>query len=124
MPVKESNKQKSWMIKFWLPVFLCISFIFFASSIPGNSIPRLFPFQSSLFHLSVYLCLCFFLIRALRKSHPNIAPAKVIVFTIVFGVIYGIIDELHQAFVPFRTVSGFDLFIDSLGSVIGSLIYR
>ena len=32
-------------------------------------------------------------------------------------------DEFHQAFVPLRTCSGFDLFIDGVGSVTGSLIF-
>ena len=36
-----------------------------------------------------------------------------------FGVLYGVIDEYHQSFVPGRSASTFDVFIDGVGVVVG-----
>ena len=36
-----------------------------------------------------------------------------------FGVLYGVMDEYHQSFVPGRSASTFDVFIDGVGVVVG-----
>ena len=41
----------------------------------------------------------------------------------VFVSVYGIIDEIHQSFTPGRSVSFFDWCCDSIGAVLGSLIF-
>lgn len=125
MPANPLDKSRAspipLIIKFWLPVLLCMGFIFYVSSIPGSQIPGLFPFQDIAFHLFIYSILSFFFSRALKNTYPNMARLKIIVFTIIFGIIYGVSDELHQAFVPYRTVSGLDVFTDTLGSFLGTL---
>jgi DNA polymerase-1 len=40
-----------------------------------------------------------------------------------FGIIYGLSDEFHQYFVPGRYASGLDLFLDTIGSIFGSVLY-
>ncbi len=40
----------------------------------------------------------------------------------LIGTLYGISDEIHQYFVPLRVFDIFDIFADSLGSLIGSLV--
>lgn len=108
----------------WLPVFLFLGIIFYASTIPGNNIRCFFAWQSVAYHFFVYLFLALFLTVALKKTFPDKPAIKMIFFVIIFGVIYGIMDEFHQAFTPGRSVSGFDVFVDSLGTIIGSIIYR
>lgn len=110
------------LIKYWLPVLGCMGLIFYASSLEGRDIPPLFPFQDIVFHLAAYSALGFSFSRALKNSYTDITLSKLIVFTIIFGTIYGISDEWHQAFVPYRTVSGLDVFIDGVGAFLGSLI--
>ena len=124
MPASHSSNRSVRFVKLWLPVLLCMGIIFIASSIPGNKIPPLFVFQDIAFHFMVYLILAWFFSRALKNTYSNISTTKIIFFSIMFGVIYGLSDEFHQTFVLGRTVSGFDVFIDSLGSIIGSLIYQ
>ena len=41
----------------------------------------------------------------------------------IFVSVYGIIDEIHQSFTPGRFVSFFDWCCDSIGAVLGSLIF-
>lgn len=111
-------------IRFWLPVLLWMLVIFYFSSVPGDDLPQFFAFQDILFHLVAYIILVYFFTRALRKTNPLFIPRKVIYLAVVFGVTYGASDEFHQFFVSGRNASLADLLIDSLGSLIGSLIYR
>lgn len=124
MPVNQSNNQAVRFIKFWLPVLVCMGFIFYASSIPGRDVPLLFPFQDVLFHAVVYAIMAYLFARALKNSYLEFSLLKIICLTIVFGIGYGLSDEFHQMFVPGRYASGFDLFIDGIGSFLGSLFYR
>jgi VanZ family protein len=111
------------IVRFWLPVATCMGFIFYASSIPGSDIPPLFPGQDIVFHFVIYMALAYFFSRALKNT-ADISAKKVFIFTLIFGVLYAISDEIHQAFVPLRSVSGFDVFIDGCGTFAGSLIRR
>jgi VanZ family protein len=119
-----ANKRTTLIIKYWFPLFLWMGFIFYTSSIPGENIPSIFCFQDTVYHLVIYLILAYFFSRALRNTYAPVRYLEIIFFTIAFGVIYGVTDELHQAFVPNRTVSNFDVFIDAIGSFLGSLVYR
>lgn len=110
-------------VKFWLPVLIAAFFIFCASSVKGSSVPALFPLQNIIFHFLIYLILAFFFARALKNTYANITPLKIFIFTVFFGISYALSDEWHQSFVPCRTPSGFDIFIDAIGVFIGSLIY-
>lgn len=121
MAVKKISPE---LFGLWLPVVLLLGIIFYASSIPGHEITSFVSWQSLGYHFLAYCFLAFFLARALRRALPEKPAVKIVFFVIIFGMIYGIIDELHQGFTPGRSVSGFDVFIDSLGSIIGSLIYR
>ena len=112
------------IIRFWLPVCVWMGFIFYFSSLPGEDIPLLFPGQDILFHLITYIILSCLFVRALKNTYAGLTTAKIIYFTVLFGVIYGITDEFHQMFVPNRYASGFDLFIDAVASLAGGLIYR
>jgi VanZ family protein len=125
MPVPITSKIGSRHIaRFWLPVLLCMSFIFYTSSISGKNIPGLFPYQDIVFHTLNYFLLAYFFARALKNTDTGISSAKLVIFSVIFAFIYGITDELHQAFVPYRMVSALDVFFDTLGGLLGSLSYR
>ena len=123
MPARRHNNRMAKFVKFWLPVIICMGFIFYVSSIPASKIPPLFPFQDIIFHLFVYSILSLFFARALKNTYGGLAPSKIILLTLIFGVFYGLTDEIHQTFVPYRNASGFDVLIDGIGSLVGSLIY-
>ena len=112
------------VIKYWLPVVLCASVIFYFSSLPGTSIPSLFLFQDILFHFLVYLILGLFFSRALGNTIFGIASTKILIFTFIFTFFYGISDEFHQYFVPNRNASVLDVFIDGLGGLSGGMFYK
>ena len=119
MPIKRAI----FFVKHWLPVLCVMGVIFYASNTPGKDIPPLFPYQDVVYHFSAYLVLSFFFSRALNKNKTSLSLTKIFIFAIVFTVIYGISDEFHQAFVPGRSVSAFDVLIDTLGGLTGSSIF-
>lgn len=121
---EEQGKQTAIIIKFWLPVLVCMGLIFYASSLPASEIPLLFPFQDILCHLLIYLSMAYFFSRALKKTYVNIVSAKIILYAVIFTTFYGITDEFHQSFIPGRVASTFDLFIDIAGGFFGTLFYR
>lgn len=111
-------------IKLWSPVILSMGIIFYTSSIPGKEIPSLFNNQDIVYHILVFLILAYFFARALKNTMAQLSIRKVIIFTLIFGIMYGISDEFHQSFVPNRSVSAYDVFIDGVGSFLGGLICR
>lgn len=110
-------------VKRWLPVLLCMGIIFFASSVPARQIPLIFPLQDILFHGLIYAVMCIFFARALSKSCPRLNRAKIIYYTVIFGLVYGLTDELHQIFTPGRCASGLDLSVDGMGGFVAGIIY-
>jgi len=120
-------KQKFSLAKFmfyWIPVLIWMGCIFLASSIPGSNIPSLFSHQDIVFHAGVYAVLGILFKRALKNQFSSIGATKLIVFTVLFGLIYGFTDEFHQYFVPYRNADIFDLFIDVVGTLLGSIVLR
>lgn len=55
-----------------------------------------------------------------RKYHIF---SKSIFYAMIIGILYACTDEFHQKFVPGRTYSIKDVFIDSLGIITGSIIF-
>lgn len=95
--------------------------IFYFSSLAGSNILYLFAFQEVAYHFIIYLILTLLLSRALKNSYPEISRLKLVILVVAIAIIYAITDEFHQIFVPGRSVSSLDLFIDSLGSFVGSI---
>jgi VanZ family protein len=122
MVVKQIPNRVIWFAKFWLPVLICMLFIFCVSSLPGKDIPALFPFQDILFHGSIYAVLGLFFSRALKNTRAKLSLSGLVIATVIFGFLYGASDEFHQLFIPGRSCSGFDLLVDTCGSLIGSLV--
>ena len=113
------NRPLAWA---WLPVVACMGGIFYFSSIPGSHLPSLFSFQDVVFHFVVYFLLAYFFSRALKVSCANLSSKKNVSFSVIFVIIYSLTDEFHQSFVPCRTVSGWDLVVNTLAGITGSYL--
>ena len=68
-------------------------------------------------HFIEYLLLGFFTARAFSKYGKNPSLA------IPVGITYSITDEVHQIFVPGRSCELTDILIDSVGIMLGTLIF-
>lgn len=69
-------------------------------------------------HFFAYLILGILVINALRRS-----GIKSIIVAFLMCVLYAISDEIHQIFIPGRSGEVRDVLIDSLGAMVGILIY-
>lgn len=73
-------------------------------------------------HMLLYLGFGLLLNRALSSSKRAILNTHAVPFALVIGTSYAITDELHQAFVPHRLVSVYDLLADFLGLLLAQVI--
>ena len=96
----------------WLPVVLWAGVIFALSSIPSLGDWDLFLRKCA--HITEYAVLAVLLVRAVDREGPALA----------LGILYAASDELHQAFVRGRHASPIDIAIDTVGLLIGLLVWR
>ena len=76
---------------------------------------------SMIYHLIVFFLFTFFLLITI-KGKSNF-KAKHIFWTIVISLIYAILDEVHQLFIPGRFSSISDIMVDLVGIFLAVLIY-
>ncbi len=80
---------------------------------------------SNLAHGPEYAGLATWIALAVRRPGASIAPSARTAFTIVvFCVLHGVVDELHQGTVPGRDMSVFDVLTDLCGSASALVVLR
>lgn len=96
-----------------LLVLVYSGIIFILSSIPMQ-IPYYFSFdpRKLILHFLEYSVLGFLSLCAFCNKS----------ISILFSVSYGVLDEVHQYFVPGRFFDFYDMFSDTLGSIFGVVI--
>jgi VanZ family protein len=90
----------------------------FAPGITDATIAFIQLFVRKCAHLTEYAILSALLLRALRQ---HLLAARSIAF--VLAVLYAVLDEFHQSFVPSRTGSPWDVVTDIAGAILGLMIY-
>jgi VanZ family protein len=116
-----------WM-RAWLPVVAYMALIFYLSSLPhpDEDLPK-FLFEKlgdKFLHAIEYAVLAVLCYRAFRRAAGSFAAGYAVLFAIVTASFYGATDEVHQAFVPFRTAAWSDWVADTAGSVIGAVGFQ
>lgn len=99
----------------WLPVIIWAGLIFYLSSIPDlkTSLETFWDIiLRKIAHIVEYSVLFLLLSRAMKK--PLIWP-------IIISILYAILDEFHQSFVPGRNMALLDVCFDSAGILLGFL---
>ncbi len=104
-----------------VPALLVMAAIFFLSAIPGGRVQLpLFPGADKIAHAVVYGLLALTVLFAFSLEWRRRWPLRSLVLTVFFSLLYGISDELHQAFVPGRSPDFFDLAADGCGALLFS----
>jgi len=105
-------------------MLLVMAVIFFLSHQPGESLdlPDI-PNLDKLLHGLVYGVLAMTVIYARSPDRVTARPVHAFFLTVFWCVLYGISDELHQSFVPGRCPSAWDLAADTLGAVLGAVLF-
>ena len=116
------------MLWYWLPVALYAGAIFYLSSQPHpeTQLPSflLEDVSDKVLHAIEYAVLGGLCYRAFRWAAGSAVSRQAVVLAIVTASVYGITDEAHQFFVPFRESSWQDWLADTIGAAIGALSWR
>lgn len=88
--------------------------IWLVSSMERPPVPEQLVFWNSdkLLHLLAYAvlaCLALIAVHRLRRGA---------LWAFLMSAVYGVVDEVHQSFVPGRSASGLDLIADALGAAL------
>jgi len=99
----------------WLALAYAV-LILIVSSIPNLKTPQLgFENQDKLYHFIEYSIFSVLLFFALLNSNKNFLRKNVLLISLLIGASFGIIDELHQKFIPGRTADILDFTADFVG---------
>ena len=107
----------------WLPAGAYMLLIWGVSSIPHPFVFERLPFQDKGAHFIEYSVLAGLIAHALDGTWP--ARRARTLFSIAWAatVFWGLLDEIHQAYVPGRVAAALDLLADSLGGLAGTIAY-
>jgi len=115
----DKNLKSNFFISHWLPVILFCTFIFVQSHQPTpKSMPSI-PHIDKFIHFSVYGILGILFYRAFKSSGLKNKRKTIIALSIILTGLYGLSDELHQYFLPYRDADLFDAIADFCGGVFG-----
>ena len=93
-------------------------FIFYVSSLTFESTQKTLGIESIVYHIGVFFAFAFFLNISLCRGNKHF-----LIVCLLIALGYGVLDEIHQIFVPGRSASVFDVFLDFIGIVYASMIY-
>ncbi len=110
--------------RYHLPTLLWALAMITATSIPSLPTPSLplIPAQDKVFHFAEYLVLGFLSLRSAQgMGKPLSVPTLMQVAGA--GLLFGLLDELHQIPLPGRDASPYDFLADAVGVVLGVALY-
>ncbi len=112
-----------YLLYYWLPVFIYCLLIFLQSSYPSPQTVPDVPHMDKFLHFVVYGILGILFFRAYSTLRIKNNVNLTIIFSILSSGLYGISDELHQYFVPYREAELMDALANLLGSIGGVTVY-
>ena len=111
-------------IYYWLPVILYCIAIYIQSDFPSSEHIPTFEFSDKVLHFLAYAVMGVLFYRAYQTLRFKENLRLLILLSIVSASLYGISDEIHQYFVPYRDASIFDVIANCLGAICGVYLYN
>ena len=108
---------------YWFPILVYCLLIYIQSSLPPSQRLPVWPFIDKLLHFACYALLGALFLRAFKTTPIKHNLKLVLILSVLLSSLYGISDEIHQHFVPFRTADVMDALSDILGSIAGVYLY-
>lgn len=110
------------VLRLWGPVCAYAALIFYMSSQshPEDQMPFVTHFSDKVMHTVEYAVLGALCYRAIRYSGHDWWRRYAIPVAVLLASLYGVSDEVHQAFVPFRDSSWLDWVADTIGGAVGA----
>ena len=119
MPIKLKR-----FVLYWLPLILYCLLIFIQSANPSpEQIPSI-PFVDKVLHFTAYGIMGILFYRAYQTLRIKDNIQLLMLFSVVSASLYGISDEIHQSFVPFREAEVADVIADIIGAISGVFLYQ
>lgn len=113
-------------IKYHLWFLLWLIIIFFESSFPADTYPKIEIWSADkIVHMGVYgilAALCYISLIHLEKF--SFLARNALVMTIIICSLYGVTDEFHQYFIPNRDCEFWDWLADFAGIIIMLLLIK
>lgn len=114
--------------RYWLPLIMFMVLIFYLSSLPLNkektgNVKKHGKFPMDIvYHLVEFSFLGFLSYRTFKNSNKNFLSKNHLLLAIGFAILYGILDEIHQSYVPTRYFELKDIIFNTIGSSSITLI--
>ncbi len=118
------QKALNQFIFFRLPVFVYCIAIFIQSSFPAPANIPTVPLSDKLLHFVGHGLLGALFLRAFRTFTIKNNTVLILFLSILLSSLYGLSDEIHQSFVPHRSADVYDVLADTIGSVLGVIVYQ
>ena len=104
----------AWM--WWIPALAWAAGIYYLSGKPADDLPKFdFPHLDKIVHFVLYAVLAHLCFSALRFGH-GVRFAVAVALGLVIASLYGVTDELHQAYAKGRSQELADWIADTLGA--------
>lgn len=109
----------------WFIIILYMSLIFYFSSISYPPQPMKGVKEAPIIeHIIEFAILGILLIPGFRSLKFWNFHKNAFIFALIFGILYGISDEVHQHFVPGRCAELIDVIANSVGVILGVLFVK
>lgn len=111
------------VLQYWGPVLVYAGLIFFGSSLssPPETISSVLQkFSDKVLHFCEYAVLGGLLYRACRHASGEWLSRLALPAAALGAAFYGLSDETHQLFVPFREADLLDVLADTVGGTVGA----
>jgi len=109
---------------YWLPlIFYCLA-IYIQSDFPSPEHLPSFEFSDKVLHFFAYALMGVLFYRAYQTLQIKDNLGMLILLSVVSASLYGISDEIHQYYVPFRNADILDVMADIFGAVCGVYLYH
>jgi len=114
----EKNKK----LLVYTPLVVYWIILFGATTLPAASMPS-FGVVDKVNHLSAYfiLAILLFLTLLFQQKIP-FAKNRVAPYALIICSLYGMLDEVHQIFIPGRSAEFLDFLADACGALLGVLL--
>ena len=109
---------------YWFPIFIYCLLIYIQSSYPSSEDIPSIPYFDKILHFAAYALLGALFLRALKTLPIKDNIKLITILAITLSSLYGISDEIHQHYVPYRDADITDALADIIGSIFGVYIYN
>jgi VanZ family protein len=113
--------ERNKVLLVYLPLIFYWLLLFTLTTLPTKSMPAI-GVSDKIEHLLAYFVLSFLLFLTLLFQKQSLFLKKyALLFTFIIVFFYGVVDEVHQLFIPGRSCELFDFTADIIGGVLGIL---